>query len=61
MQIKGLESPNTKGTVDRKLNVAISRAEEHLIMLGYPPALKTSRFYLEVLDRIQEKGGVLEM
>ncbi|MFC2131647.1 AAA domain-containing protein, partial [Bacteroidota bacterium] len=48
-------------TVDRKLNVAITRAKEHLIFLGNPEILRKSQVYLKLIDFIKEKGGFSDL
>lgn len=59
-QLRALESISPREKVDRKLNVAISRAEEHLIVLGCAAVLRSSRFYGAVLEAIEQGGGLLE-
>ena len=48
-QIKSLSSLSSEG-VDRKLNVAMTRAREHLVILGNPEILRQSPVYRELLD-----------
>jgi len=43
-QIYTLSSPSEEG-VDRKLNVALTRAREQLVILGNPELLRASRLY----------------
>ncbi len=51
LQMRNLQSLNTKKTVDKKLNVALSRAREQLILLGNEDILrKNGGFYAEFLD-----------
>lgn len=48
-QIRMLSQISEEG-VDRKLNVAITRAREHLVLLGCPHILRQSIVYGELLD-----------
>ncbi|MCB0637966.1 MAG: DNA helicase, partial [Lewinella sp.] len=47
-QLAALSSLSTEG-VDRKLNVAMTRAREHLVILGAPELLKASPVYRALL------------
>jgi superfamily I DNA and/or RNA helicase len=42
--------------IDRKLNVAITRAKKRLIVIGNPQILSQSPVHKELLDFIKEKG-----
>ncbi len=55
-QLRGLQSLNLEKSLDRKLLVALSRAEEQLIILGHAPVLQQSPFYNEVLQKIKRDG-----
>lgn len=46
--------------VDRKLNVAMTRAEEHLIMFGHAPLLAQSPVFARLLAFMREKGALFE-
>lgn len=46
--------------VDRKLNVALSRARDHVLILGHEPILRTAPQYVRLIDRIRMRGGYLE-
>jgi DNA replication ATP-dependent helicase Dna2 len=48
-QMKNLQAFNANLTVDKKLNVALSRAREQLILLGNPEVLKQGKFYEKFL------------
>lgn len=45
--------------VDRRLNVAITRAREHLVILGPPEILSRSPQYRELLELVENKGGYI--
>lgn len=55
-QMKMLQSLNSDGTVDRKLNVTVSRAREELVILGYEPVLYDSPFYGRVLAMAEKRN-----
>ena len=44
-------------TVDRKLNVAMTRAEEHLIMVGNPELLSTNVTFSKLMAFVRDKQG----
>ncbi len=52
-QIQMLSQVSEEG-VDRKLNVAMTRAREHLVIVGCPDILRQSMVYGELLDFIGE-------
>ena len=43
--------------IDRKLNVAITRARKQLILTGNEPTLRQNQLFAELIDYIKEKGG----
>jgi superfamily I DNA and/or RNA helicase len=47
--------------VDRKLNVALSRAREAIIITGCEEVLRKSKHIAALLDDIRAKGGYLVM
>ncbi len=49
MQLRAIQSINAAG-VDRKLNVMLTRARQHLLLLGNAEVLKVSPLYAELLD-----------
>jgi DNA replication ATP-dependent helicase Dna2 len=60
-QLASLVSLSTDGMVDRKLNVALTRARKHLVIVGNEALLRQSDIYDALLDYINEMGGVFEM
>ncbi|MEM9929556.1 MAG: AAA domain-containing protein, partial [Bacteroidota bacterium] len=53
-QIQLLSQLSEEG-VDRKLNVAMTRAREHLVIVGCPDILEQSMVYAELLDYLETK------
>ena len=47
--------------VDRKLNVAMTRAMEHLVMVGNPTLLSRNSIFASLIDFIKEKGGYFKI
>ena len=43
--------------IDRKLNVAITRARKQLILTGNEPTLRQNQIFAELIDYIKKKGG----
>lgn len=56
-QLENLQSLNFDKTVDRKLNVALSRAKEQIIILGCEEVLSSSPHYSRIIDIIKDKNG----
>ncbi|MBI5325819.1 MAG: AAA family ATPase [Ignavibacteriae bacterium] len=54
-----LETSDTK--VDRKLNVALTRAKEQLIILGVPGVLSYSPIFKDLIEFIQSKNSYFEI
>ena len=52
---------DSDGTVvDRKLNVAMTRAEEHLIMTGYAPLLRRDDIFDRLIDFVKSRNGYID-
>lgn len=47
--------------VDRKLNVAMTRAEEHLIMFGHAPLLAKSPVFTRLINFMKDKKGYFKI
>jgi DNA replication ATP-dependent helicase Dna2 len=58
-ELSMLQSVNQMGTVDRKLNVALSRAREQLIILGSSKILTKSEFFHKVYTIIKRQGLII--
>lgn len=53
--------PVTGRTVDRKLNVAMTRAMRHLVMVGNPRILRKNSVFSELLDYSAKHGYIVRM
>ena len=53
-QLKNLHVLNSDGTVDKKLNVAITRAREHLVIVGCSEILSQSPIYNALLQFLED-------
>ena len=51
-----MESLSVDGFIDRKLNVAVSRAKERLIVFGNLDLCRTSIHYRNLIDKIKQRG-----
>jgi DNA replication ATP-dependent helicase Dna2 len=60
-QLELLVSPNEDGQVDRKLNVALTRARQQLVLLGNETMLGRAPHHAALLARVQAGGGWLEV
>jgi len=56
-QLENLQSLNFDKTVDRKLNVALSRAKEQIVILGCEEVLLSSPHYSRIIEIIKDKNG----
>lgn len=59
-QLQFLQSFTADGQVDRKLNVALTRARKHLVLTGCEEVLRRSTGYARLLDHIQATGGYID-
>lgn len=57
-QLDSLVSLSTDGQVDRKLNVALTRARKHLVVVGHEPLLQLSPIYSSLVQFVRRQGGV---
>ncbi len=57
-QLKAIQSISEQG-VDRKLNVAITRAKNHLVLLGTEEILNKNQIFKNLITSIKDKGGYL--
>jgi DNA replication ATP-dependent helicase Dna2 len=55
-QLAAIQSINDQG-IDRKLNVTLTRAKEHLILIGSETVLSKDKTYKELLAFIKSKNG----
>ncbi len=59
--ISNVSAGNSEKAVDRKLNVAVSRAKRHLIILGNAGILNTSRHFSQIISKIRTRGGYINL
>jgi hypothetical protein len=57
--LRTMEAVSDDGTIDRKLNVALSRAKERVIIIGNEGICRTATHYAAILDRIMSQGNTL--
>ncbi len=57
-QLNALVNMNDKGDVDRKLNVALTRAKEQLFLIGNKAILKENKILNELIEYLEEKTSV---
>jgi DNA replication ATP-dependent helicase Dna2 len=57
--LRNIEAISGDGKVDRKLNVAVSRAQERLIVLGNVELCRQSGHYNLLMDKIRHSGKML--
>ncbi|AMR26214.1 hypothetical protein A0257_03310 [Hymenobacter psoromatis] len=56
-QLELMVSPDETGQVDRKLNVAVTRARQQLILLGNELVLQRAPHHAALLERVRAGGG----
>ncbi|MDO7886265.1 AAA domain-containing protein [Hymenobacter cheonanensis] len=56
-QLELMVSPDETGQVDRKLNVAVTRARQQLVLLGNELVLNRAPHHAALLERVQAGGG----
>lgn len=56
-QVRLLAADASSGQLDRKLNVALTRAQEQIIVIGNPDLLALAPSYARLLEHIRAKGG----
>ncbi|GAB1468172.1 AAA domain-containing protein [Candidatus Cloacimonadota bacterium] len=54
-----VESLSDDGLIDRKLNVALSRAKQRIIIIGNPDICRKSLHYNQLIDDIADKGVII--
>lgn len=59
-QLNALVNMNDKGDVDRKLNVALTRAKEQLFLIGNKNLLIESPILSKLVDYLQEKNKIID-
>ena len=57
--LNGIINTNDDGSVDRKLNVALTRAKEQLILIGNDTILSNNLIYYKLIEFIKAKGGYI--
>ncbi len=60
-QMQFLESLTDDGKVDRKLNVALTRAKKQVVVVGCESVLRSSSSYRNLLDYIQQNDGYVNL
>jgi DNA replication ATP-dependent helicase Dna2 len=58
-QLRGMINLNDDGDVDRKLNVALTRAREQMILVGNDSILSDNLIYLRLIEYCKSKGGYI--
>ncbi|MDY0151889.1 MAG: AAA domain-containing protein [Candidatus Cloacimonas sp.] len=58
--LRQVESLSDDGLIDRKLNVALSRARQRIIILGNEDLCRSSRHYAQLINCISAKGVFID-
>lgn len=58
--LKHMQALSDDGRVDRKLNVALSRAQERLIIVGNSALCRQAEHYQELYKQIRSRGKIIE-
>ena len=58
--LRNVEALSADGRVDRKLNVAVSRAQDRLFVLGCPGICERSAHYKFLMDKFRAFGRVFQ-
>ncbi len=61
MGLRSLQSLSSDGRVDRKLNVALSRARNRLIVIANSSLCKASVHFTKLYDNIRQNGRILSI
>jgi DNA replication ATP-dependent helicase Dna2 len=56
-QVRSVQSLSFDGTVDRKLNVALTRARERLVVLGCSEVLQKHELFAKFIGFVRDSGG----
>lgn len=59
-QLENLCAMTPDGKVDRKLNVALSRAKKHILVTGCESVLMQRPAFRELISHVRQVGGYME-
>ncbi len=59
-QLASVQSLSADGTIDRKLNVALTRARQQLVVLGCEEVLAKQKIFAKFLDFVRSADGFVE-
>ena len=60
-QLPSMQSLNQDKTVDRKLNVALTRAQNYLVLVGAEEVLSRDPHYAALIEHIRAAGGYVNL